>query len=85
MTTWLNIEEAKKDGTLYLLQSAEGYVSLGSWKQDYNIGEFDDDDEFQGERGWFSDDGDSWSMGYYFTPLTPVKFLDFTKVVGYDG
>jgi len=82
---WKDISEAKKDGTVYLLQNESGRVSLGSWKEDWIMGKFLDDEEgtWVGEEGWFSEDGNDFSIGYYFTPLDPVKFLDFRGIEGY--
>lgn len=82
---WQDISLAKKDGTTYLLMDEKGYVELGSWKEDWFMGEQseDEDTEFKGEEGWFSNDGDDYSLGYYYSPINPVKFLDFTLLPGY--
>ena len=71
--SWKPIEEAKKDGTEYLLlvkdHSGGYYRTLGSFRVDGG---------YSGNKEplWLDDTYDDWSTGYESTPIDPVAFID---------
>lgn len=82
---WEKVEDKHKTGEVFLIACSyggRGYITIGSWKQDNNIGyytdtgEFDEDgdpiEDWVGEEGWFGEHGDDFSIGYYYSPLDPI-------------
>jgi hypothetical protein len=68
LRVWQPISTAPKEGTILRLWDGR-YQRDGSWKEDENIKEV----------GWFSEEGDEWSTGYYFIPLKPTHWMMLPK------